>query len=209
MITRSNSTRIVEGAFPCYVRVNMQSWMLRTPTVNPVYSEQLLDYIDQTCMKHFNKPFDLAKSDKFVFFRMGTDIWTIGFRTQEPMDTFLALIDSAYDGSAFVLKNTKHLAQLEEFQAFNWEILPEGLNIDSRFNTRFALFVNKTDETVGIVEKFLKKHSKDKVSHRQTKTFHVLYFDEASLVLEAKLMFPNIDKIEHFINVNELGEANE
>jgi len=212
MIEHNNATRMIEGIFPYYVRVSLNGWM--TLKRNQISADhglaKLLDNLDSVCLKHLKLSFELAKQSKAIFFRMGSDIWTVGFKTQEPFDAFIAAIDKEFSGRAFGIKNPKHLRQLEEFRDRNWEILPIGLDIISARNTKFRLYLRKSNEPTERIEKFLTVESnKNEIRHLQTDTFHVLYFDNASLVLRAKLTFPNIDKIEHYINVDELGEANE
>ena len=203
---------MVGGNFPYHVHVSMVGWMTysRHQLTADSGLSRLLEQLDFVCERVVGMPLTMAQQNKTVYFKMRDHAWVIGFKNQEPFDALLKAIGKDFSGHAYGIVNKRHLQQILDFKAMNWEILPEGLDFMSHRNTKFKLYVRITTENTEIVEKFLARESiKNEIMHLHTDVFHVLFFDNVSLVLQAKLAFPSIDKIEHYINVDELGEANE
>ncbi len=139
------------------------------------------------------------KRELMCFDYKGKDYWTVGVGSLAELNHLSNMMED-FNGTAYFIENEIHEKNLERFEGVPWIVLPKE---DPTLPT-YWLYLKKSDEVIDLIDKFVLKNKEVKSLHHRLN--YVICFDSDTLLLQAKLAFPSIDKIEKLINVNELGE---
>lgn len=193
MISYQPSLRFLNG-YPHYLKIQV-----RVDERSDLWKISQLEVIcEEFCQRFHGISFERAIKRKLVHFEFSPH-WVVGVNTLQELEFLVNAMD-AFHGFAYVVKNDIHRENLKKLQEKPWIILPK----DDPTLPSFWVYLKKTDEVIELIDTFVNRN--DGVKSLQRRSNYVICFDSEALLMKAKLFFPNIDKIEHLININELGE---
>lgn len=182
------------NGFPHYLKIRV-----RIDERADIWKISQLEVIcEEFSQQFYGISFERAIKRKLVHFQFNPH-WVVGVNSLEELN-YLVNAMEVFQGFAYTVKNDIHRQNLKRFEERSWQVLPK----EDPTLPRFWVYIKASDEVIELIDRFVTKN--DEVKSLQRHPNYVLCFDSEDLLLQAKLTFPNIDKIEHLINVNELGE---